>query len=379
MTLAAVGKVIRKDARTKHLVLRLQPGDIALINHPDLDATAAQALADRHPSAVVNAAISITGRYPNRGPAVLSEAGIPILDNVGDAAFTALPDGIIGGLVGNELVTASGVRLTGNLLNAASIEELMQRGRENLRGELDHFARNTLGFLNAEQSLLFDALSVPKLQTRIKGRHVLIVVRGEGHAADLAMLKEYLRDSDPVLLAVDGGADALLNARLKPSIILGDMDSISDQALKCGAELVVHAYKEGDPRGAPGMARVLALGLNAVVMRAAGTSEDAAMLLADELGATLIVAVGTHFSLEDFLDKGRQGMASTFLTRLRIGSKLVDAKGIGRLWAHHHPRFREMALVVVAAGSAVLAVLGTSPMGRNLLETLSVWLRISSR
>lgn len=214
------------------------------------------------------------------------------------------------------------------------------------------------------------------MKTSFADRHVLIVVRGESYKEDLAMLRDYLSDVRPVLLAVDGGADALLEAKLRPDVILGDMDSITDAALRCGAELIVHGYSKGDVRGAPGLSRVEALGLKAQVFHSPGTSEDVAMLLADELGAQLIVAVGTHFSLVDFLDKGRKGMASTFLTRLRIGSKLVDAKGIARLWSRSRIRFREIALLMGAAATPIIAVMFLSPMGRNLLQTLRVWFRL---
>jgi uncharacterized membrane-anchored protein len=189
------------------------------------------------------------------------------------------------------------------------------------------------------------------------------------------MLSDYLRDVRPILLAVDGGADALIEAKLRPDIILGDMDSVSDAALRSGAELIVHGYREGDERGAPGLDRIGQLGLTATVFRAQGTSEDVAMLLADELGARLIVAVGTHFSLEEFLDKGRAGMASTFLTRLRIGSKLVDAKGVARLSERQRPHFGELLLLVFACTTPIIAVATLSPMGQILLRWLTVWLQ----
>ena len=254
----------------------------------------------------------------------------------------------------------------------------MQAAHANLSTELDHFARNTLEFLDNEKGLLFDPVEVPKLKTRFAGRHVMIVVRGEGYKDDLALLHDYLRDTRPILLAVDGGADALIEARLKPDVILGDMDSVSDSALRCGAELIVHGYvsKAGEKRGAPGMERISSLGLEAQVLHSPGTSEDVAMLLADELDASLIVAVGTHFSLEEFLDKGRKGMASTFLTRLRIGSKLVDAKGIARLSRGQRPRLRELALIVFAAFTPIIAVTVLSPVGQNLLEIVRVWMHV---
>ncbi len=367
---------IRKDRRTKNLTRRLRPGDIAMIHHADLDSTAARALVDCRVSAVVNAAMSVSGRYPNRGPSVLLEAGIPILDNVGDAGFLAVKEGSSATLEGDLLRLDGGNCLKGVPLTAALLEEQMTAANANLSSELDHFARNTLEYLEGEKGLLFDPIEVPKLRMRFNDRHVMIVVRGEGYKDDLALLGDYLRDSRPILLAVDGGADALLESRLVPDVILGDMDSVSDGALRCGAELVVHGYKEPDKRGAPGLERIKNLGLDACVLHSMGTSEDVAMLLADELGARLVVAVGTHFSLEEFLDKGRKGMASTFLTRLRVGSKLVDAKGIARLSMGQRPRIRELALIVLAACTPIIAVLVLSPAGQNLLQIVHVWMHV---
>lgn len=370
---------VLKDRRTKNLIKRLRPGDIALIHHADLDATAARALVDCKVAAVVNAVPSITGRYPNRGPSVLLDAGIPLLDAVGEPAFDKVPDGRPAIFNGDVVRFRDGFCLAGTPLTPEIVAERLEAARLNLSTELDHFARNTLEHLNHEKALLFDPIDVPSLKTRFTGRHVLVVVRGEGYKDDLARLGRYLRDVRPVLLAVDGGADALLEARLRPDVILGDMDSVSDAALRCGAELIVHGYANGDGRGAPGLERLQALGLESKVFHAPGTSEDVAMLLADELGARLIVAVGTHFSLEDFLDKGRGGMASTFLTRLRIGSKLVDAKGIARLWAQQRPRFSELGLLGVAAAAPIVTVLLLSPTAQNVLRLIGIWLRIHFR
>ncbi|HLJ58079.1 MAG TPA: putative cytokinetic ring protein SteA [Chthonomonadaceae bacterium] len=366
---------VLKDRRTKNLTRRLKPGDIAVIHHADLDTTAAHALIECRVSAVVNAAPSISGRYPNRGPALLLDADIPLIDEAGDAAFDRIADSTAGVIEGDSLRMADGACIAGKLMTPERLAEAMAAARENLNTELDHFARNTLAYLDNEKGLLFDPVDAPRLRTGLSDRHVLIVVRGEGYKADLAMLSDYLLDARPVLLAVDGGADALLEAKLRPDIILGDMDSVSDSALQCGAELIVHGYPPGDGRGAPGLARIERLGLQAAVFRAQGTSEDVAMLLADELGARLIVAVGTHFSLEEFLDKGRAGMASTFLTRLRIGSKLVDAKGVARLSERQRPRWSELLLLVFAFTTPIIAVTVLSPMGQVLIRWLGVWLQ----
>jgi len=376
--MASVLHRVLKDRRTKNLTSRLSPGDVAVIHHADLDTTAARALIECKVSAVVNAAPCITGRYPNRGPEMLLNAGIPVLDNAGDQAFDQVVDGSTGSLDGNALRFADGSCISGELLTPERLAEKMDAARANLNAELDHFARNTLAYLDNEKGLLFDPVDTPHLRTQMADRHVLIVVRGGGYKEDLAGLLGYLVDVRPVLLAVDGGADALLEAKLKPDIILGDMDSVSDAALRCGAELIVHGYPRGDARGAPGMDRIEQMGLTATVFHAQGTSEDVAMLLAEERGARLIVAVGTHFSLEEFLDKGRAGMASTFLTRLRIGSKLVDAKGVARLSELRRLSLSELRLLVLlvfAFTTPVIAVAFFSPMGQIFIKWLGVWFR----
>ena len=223
-----------------------------------------------------------------------------------------------------------------------------------------------MDYLRKERELLFDGVGVPDITTELDGRHVLIVVRGYHYKEDLDTLRPYIREYRPILIGVDGGADALIEARHKPDLIVGDMDSVSDDALRCGAEIVVHAYRDGR---APGLERVRALGVEPVVFPATGTSEDVAMLLADDKGATLIVAVGTHVTLVEFLDKGRHGMASTFLTRLRVGGKLVDAKGVSRLY---RARISGLSLVVmVTVGLLALgAALWSTDGGRALLQVL---------
>jgi uncharacterized membrane-anchored protein len=374
---APISGPIRAGRRTKDLVKRLRPGDIAFIHHQDLDATAAASLVERRPSAVVNAVASISGRYPNRGPSVLMDSGIPLIDSVGEALFEdALSrEGKIARVEEDVVRLDSGGCAVGKRQTSESVARQMEVARQNLVNELDGFARNTLEYIAEEKGLLLDPIDIPDLKTPIAGRHALVVVRGEGYKEDLRMIGAYLSDIQPVLIAVDGGADALLEMGLKPDIIVGDMDSVSDRALRCGAELLVHGYARGD-REAPGMERVHALGLTAQVFHSPGTSEDIAMLIADELGATLIAAVGTHFSLEEFLDKGRRGMASTFLVRLRIGAKLVDAKGIARLYGQRHRwAARDVFIIFLAAAAPVAVIILSSPYLQMLLRTLRLSIR----
>jgi uncharacterized membrane-anchored protein len=245
----------------------------------------------------------------------------------------------------------------------------MADAREGLSVQLEAFAANTMEYLKQERHLLLDGIGVPEVQTEIAGRHCLIVVRGYDYKADLDVLRPYIREFKPVLIGVDGGADALVEAGYTPDLIVGDMDSVSDDALRCGAEIVVHAYPDGR---APGLARVQRLGVEAVTFPAAATSEDIAMLLADEKGASLLVAVGTHATLIEFLDKGRGGMASTFLTRLKLGGKLVDAKGVSRLYRQSLSG-SSLVLLVCSAIAAMTAALAVTTIGRAYLGVLAEW------
>jgi uncharacterized membrane-anchored protein len=354
-----VGQV-RLDRRTKDLSRRLRPGDIAVIDHIDLDLVGAEALAARGVGAVVNVAASVSGRYPNLGPGVLVDAGIPLIDSVGVDAFARLREGDTVRIEDDKVFDLDGLILVqGTRQTAESVAASMLDARAGLASQLEAFASNTMEYLRRERDLLLDGIGVPDLETELDGRHVLVVVRGYHYREDLIALRHYVREYKPVLIGVDGGADALLEEGLRPHVIVGDMDSVSDTALKCGAEIVVHAYRDGN---APGLARVQELGIHPVVFPAAGTSEDVALLLADEGGAELIVAVGTHATLVEFLDKGRAGMASTFLTRLRVGGKLIDAKGVSRLYRTRIPAY-SLVLLVLATALAFLVALYVTPGG----------------
>jgi uncharacterized membrane-anchored protein len=355
----AIGAV-RLDRRTKNLTRRLRPGDIAVIDHVDLDRLAAEALVSCQVGGVVNIAPSVSGRYPNLGPNILIAAGVPLVDDVGPEAFGQLREGdrvrvyedTVFAMDGR--VLAKGVEQTTETVTVA-----MADAREGLSAQLEAFASNTMEYLRRERDLLLDGVGVPDIETELEGRHVLVVVRGYTYREDLVALRHYVREYKPIMIGVDGGADALLERGLKPHLIVGDMDSVSDEALRCGAEVVVHAYRDGT---APGLTRVQELGIIPVVFPAAGTSEDVALLLADDKGAALIVAVGTHATLVEFLDKGRAGMASTFLTRLRVGGKLVDAKGVSRLYRSRIP-MTTLILLVLATAVAFAVALYVTPGG----------------
>lgn len=371
----------RVDRRTKNLAPRLRAGDIAVIDHADLDALAAQSLAEARPAAVLNVRPFITGRYPNRGPAALLAAQIPLYQLPGPDFFERLPDGALLSIDADDVLSVNGRPLCAVLPQAApQVADATQAARANLGAELERFARNTLHYLDADKDLLLDPTDVPALHAgSLRKRHALVVVRGDGYKEDLAELRPYLRDVRPVLIAVDGAADALLALGHRPDIILGDMDSVSDNALRCGAQVIVHAYvpQDGQPARAPGLARTQALGVPSDTFAVPGTSEDAAMLLAFEHGADLIVAVGTHSNLEDFLDKGRAGMASTFLVRLKVGPRLVDARALSRLYRPSPPPAAWLAMLLSALFPLVVMLrYSPAPILQNLVETVRLWSRL---
>jgi uncharacterized membrane-anchored protein len=363
-----VSGVARVDSRTKNLTKRLQPGDIAVINHEDIDKVSADALVGCQPAAVVNAAASISGRYPNLGPEILLAAGIPLIDSAGPDLMQSIREGTVV-RVDEELgkvFAGDQVLATGHAQTKATVVEAMNEARAGLNSQLEAFAANTMEYLKKERDLLLDGVGVPIVRTVLEGRQALIVVRGYHYKEDLATLRPYIREYRPVMIGVDGGADAILEGGYRPDMIVGDMDSVSDRALTCGAEVVVHAYRDGN---APGLERVRALGVDPVVFPATGTSEDVAMLLADDKGASLIVAVGTHATLVEFLDKGRAGMASTFLTRLRVGGKLVDAKGVSRLYRQRITNL-QLSVLLMAGLFAVAVALAATPLGQATYSLL---------
>jgi uncharacterized membrane-anchored protein len=356
--------VARVGPRTKDLAKRIGRGEIAVIDHRDLDRIAAESLLAAGVAAIVNADHSISGRYPNGGPERVVAARVPLLDAVGGAVMHDLRDGEVVELRDDALWRNGEQLAAGELLTADAVDHRMELARLRIGTELRSFARNTLEFIDKEAERSFEPIELPPLSTKIRGRHALVVVRGLDYKHDLRALRAYVREYRPVLIAVDGGADALIDDGRTPDIIIGDFDSLSPVALHCGAELVHHVHPDGR---APGLERLQQAGVRYEQFVADGTSEDAALLLAFEAGAELIVAVGTHASMVEFLDKGRRGMASTFLTRLRLGPMLVDAKGVSRLY-HGRVRQRDLLLLVVSAIAAMVAMVYASHSLRVFLD-----------
>ncbi|MDQ4148695.1 MAG: putative cytokinetic ring protein SteA [Actinomycetota bacterium] len=363
--------VARVGRRTKQLTTRLLPGEIAVIDHPDLDRIAAEGLVEKQVKAVINAALFSTGRYPNLGALVLCGAGITLIEHAGPNLFARIRDGDRVRLEEGRIFVGDEVVAKGEVVTLEQAQERLDACKKNIATALESFAENTLEYMINERDYLVEAIRLPEIKTDFRGRHVLVVVRGYGYKEDLASLRGYIHNFRPVLVGVDGGADALLDLKLQPDLIIGDMDSVTTRALTSGAELVLHAFPDGT---APGRERLDALNLKYATFQAPGTSEDVALLLAHEKGAELIVAVGARASMVEFMDKGRKGMASTFLVRLRVGPKLVDAKGVSELHSSGPSRPELFGLVLAALVTMLIVVAISQPM-RLVLDAAGDWVK----
>jgi uncharacterized membrane-anchored protein len=361
----------RLDKRTKRLVRRLSADDVAIIDHLDLDRVSAEELVDSGVRVVVNVARSQSGRFPNPGPLLLVQGGVRLIDAPDGELFDNVADGDRITVRGGSVFRNGTLLTAGRVLGADELARDLHEQRARVTDALEAFADNTLRYLREEGRVLSGGVDFPALETRFRDRHALVVARGPGHKRDLRIVRPYLRDFKPVLVGVDGGADALLAAGMKPHVIVGDMDSVSDAALRSGAELVVHAYRNG---AAPGSERLERLGVRHATVSAPGISEDIALLLAFEKGAELIVAVGTHFNLTEFLERDRAGMSSTFVTRLKVGEILIDAKGVSRLVSRQVGIWPLILFAVAGLGAVVVAIVA-SPGLRHFIGLLSDRLR----
>jgi uncharacterized membrane-anchored protein len=376
---------VRLHRRTKLLVKHLCRGEVAVIDHLDIDRVSAEELIAADVGAVLNCRPSSSGSYPNLGPQLLVEAGVHLVDLPDDSLFETLSDGEAITVRDGEVTRGGEAVAHGRVLDLARVLAETEARRHEVGEALERFAHNTIEHMREERELLAGKIEMPRFATDFRDRSALVVVRGVGHQRDLRALRPFIRDMRPVLIAVDGGAEALLQEGLRPDMIVGDMDSAGEAALATarpgrggrgsyttgrGTELVVHAYPDGR---APGRERLEALGLPFKLVPAPGTSQDVAMLIAAEKGARLIVSVGSQFNLVEFLDRNRKGMSSTFLTRLRIGEILVDAKGVSRLY-QPRPGLTPLLVVIAAGLIAMIAVIWLTPALRDVAELL--WLRL---
>jgi uncharacterized membrane-anchored protein len=364
----------RVGRRAGALVPRLRPGDIAVLDHPDLDRSSAQALVESGIAAVLNAGPFISGRYPNLGPELLAQAGIELVDQIGEDGLAAIKDGVRVRLDDGVVYLDDRAIAGGRPVGLDQVIEEMAAARVGLAAQLESFTHNSTEFLRREQDVLLHDEGAPTLSTKLSGRPVVVVVRAHDHDEELARVASYLKDQRPVLVGVDRGADALLEAGHRPDIVVvtgqrrqhDNLDLVSARALKAARDVVLVLDRGASRHSTDQLDR---LGIRASRFETGATAEDAALLLAHLSGASLIVGVGMHATLDEFLDRQRDGLASTYLTRLKVGPRLVDARAVPQLYSGVvHPR--HLALLLLAGLVALAAAIGTTPVGQDWAQHL---------
>ena len=365
--LPGLSGVARVDRRTEGLLRRLKAGEIAVLDQVDLDRATADALVAADVAAVVNASPSISGRFPNLGPEVLVAAGVTLVDGVGPDALHAIKDGARIRLH-DGVVYAGELRLAeGTLQDADSVADALVEAKSGLTHQLEAFAANTIEFMRRERSLLLDGAGVPQVDVELAGRQVLVVAAGFG-ARDRAGAAQELHPRVPA------GADGRRCGRRRAPCCRAPARpdrrrpvEVSNEALTCGADVVVPAFADGH---APGLHRVQDLGAGAVTFPSSANAEDLALLLAGHHHASMVITVGLSATMAEFLDRGRSGSnASTFLTRLQLGGTLVDGRVIAALYRSRTP-FGAILLLVAAAVVAAVVALAVSDAGDAVLAWL---------
>lgn len=360
----------RVHRRTASLLGHLRAGDVVVVDHVDMDRDTAQTLIDAGVVAVVNASAMISGRYPNLGPERLVEAGVLVVDNAGADVFDRLKDG-------TEVRIDQGVVYAGDTLvsparelTADGVRSEMALARSGLTAQLESFTHNTTEFLRREQDLLLHGHGVPRTATEMAGRPVVVAVRSHGWESELRGIRPFVREQRPVLIGVDRGADALAGAGHRPDVVVvtGDSEDQPSASVLRRAKDVVVLVERGAPRGAT--EHLERLGIRPLRFETTATTEDAALLLASAHDASLIVGVGMHATLDEFLDRRRAGLASTFLTRLRLGPDLVDAAALPRLY-DGAVRPRHLLGAVVAGVLAVGAAISVTPVGQQWVDEVA--------
>jgi len=366
---------VKIDRKTKNLVKRLKPDDIPVILHEDIDEVAAYSLLEKKVKIIVNCAKSFTGRFPALGARILLSNGVIIIDDLGEDIFNQIKEGDLLEIKEDKIYLNGRYLCEAKYLKKDEFEYFYQKSFKEMENLLEDFIENTLEYAKREKGFILGQFEMPELKTKIAGRHVLVVTRGSSFKKDIKAIKNYISEVKPIVIAVDGAADALLQERIRPHIIIGDMDSVSEESLFMCDEIIVHSYPNGY---APGLKRIESLGLQAKVVACPGTSEDVALLLAYEKGAELIVSVGSHSSMLDFLEKGRKGMSSTFLVRLKIGSKLVDARGVSKLYTER-VSLKYIGILILSALIPILAILMVTPPFQYFFYLIQLKLRVILR
>lgn len=367
--LSGVTGVARIARRSDTLIGRVGHGDIVIFDHPDIDRATADALVKADVAAVVNASASISGRYPNLGPEILIAAGIPLVDSVGDRVFVRLKDGSKVRLDGDTLYAGDDPIVSGTEQTAESVADLMIEAKSGMSAQLEAFSANAIEYMKRERTLLLDGVGIPELATDMSGKPVLIVAESPDSAAELKSLKRFIHDYRPVLIGVDQGADLLMTAGYTPDVVVGNPDRIENETLRSKAEVVIPAHTDGH---APGLERLQDLGIGAVTFPASGSSDDLALLLADAHDASLMVTVGMHSSLTELLDRSKGSSASTFLVRMRVANKIVEAPAVVKLY---RPKVSwwAVALLLLAAVVAMAAAIYYSDLSGTYSGLVRTW------
>ena len=361
----------RVERRTRVLLPRLRPGDVAVLDHLDLDRATAQALVDADVAAVINASAMISGRYPSLGPEVLVDAGVLVVDGVGADGLAAIDDGSAVRIHDGTVYAGGTAVATGREVDADTIRGEMDRARTGLATQLEMFTHNTTEFLRREQDLLLHGLGVPRLATRVTGRPVVVVVRGHEFESELERIRSFVREQHPVLIGVGRGADVLRAAGLRADVVV--VDATADESetphvktLRAARDVVVRLDRGA---GRTAVEQLERIGVRPLRFESGATPEDAALILADAAEASVIVGVGMHATLDEFLDRRRGGLASTYLTRLKVGPRLVDAAAVPYLYAGR-VRPRHLMLVMLAGLVALAAAIAVTPVGQEWADSL---------
>ena len=367
---AGIVGTARTDRRTPALLARLSAGDVAVLDQVDLDGPTADALVEAGVAAVLNRSEMISGRFPNRGPQILVDAGITMVDQLtgtgGRDPFSVIDEGrrvrVLGGsvLVGDEVVAE------GREVTAADVTERLGAAHAGLATQLQTLTHSSAEFVRREEPLLLHGEGLPRLRTKLRGRPVVVVGQGPDDAAELRGMRRYLREMNPVVVATGAGLEVARAAGLTPDIVVldsRDEDLPAARALRSARDVVV-TEPAGSARGGSGTERFERIGVRTVVMQTSAAPADAALLLADGAGARPLVGVGLRGTIEEFLDTSRDGLGSGYVTRLKVGPALVDATAVPMLYSGQL-RARHAYLVLLIGLVAVAAAIATTQVGHQ--------------
>jgi len=357
-----------KDKLTKHLIQRINKNQIAILKHKAIDLVAAQDLKYKKVKAIINCEPSIDRDCNLDGIKYLIDNNIRIFDVMEESFFETVQEGDVVSLYNNCIYVNNRFCAYYKEIKASDIESYNMEKNTNSMEKNRQFILNTMNYMNFELHYFTNPIELPSLSTNIKDREVLIVSRGRNYREDLKSIKKFILNKKPVIISVDGGADAVTDMGLRSNIIIGDMDSVSDNSLINCDEIIVHSYSNGY---APGLTRIKSKGLRYKLIKIKGTSEDAALFLAKLKGASTIYLIGGHNCLHEFAEKNRAGMGSTVLLRLLFGHSIIDLKGISNVTSFNNMNIKASVLFWIAIIGAI-TLLSNNSFGDYIQKSLDV-------